>query len=223
MQLCRNVKGLCSDFCAPCDNIVEYAANRLHCPIRQCRKAVYHSLYEIISLLFHYGRWAVDSEKALDPVKDSSAFWTWLVNVVTNVTQWGINLLSVATSAVTNTINNIVSLFQGLPGKVWTWLVNVVNKVTEWGINLRNQAVSAVTVTTLLIIVWTAVFACDCRFTPHCIIRVTISVSHVHICPGNAEIAVTTVLTNSVAMLRACAAISAPHVIILSSTPKVRW
>ena len=71
--------------------------------------------------------------------------WTWLVNVVTNVTQWGINLLSAATSAVTNTINNIVTLFQGLPGKVWTWLVNGVNKVMEWGINLRNQAVSAVT------------------------------------------------------------------------------
>lgn len=71
--------------------------------------------------------------------------WTWLVNTVTKVTQWGQQMLSAAKTAISNMISSVVSLMSELPGKVWTWLVNTVTKVTAWGQQMLSSAKTAIT------------------------------------------------------------------------------
>ena len=40
-------------------------------------------------------------------------------------------------------INNIITFFAQLPGKIWDWLVNAFNKLVTWGSNMRQKASEA--------------------------------------------------------------------------------
>ena len=44
--------------------------------------------------------------------------WVWLQGVITNIQQWGVNLLNKAVEIATNVINSIVSFFSELPYKI---------------------------------------------------------------------------------------------------------
>lgn len=52
-------------------------------------------------------------------------------------------MLSAASTAASNTINNIVTCFSQLPGKVWTWLSNTLTKLTQFGSDMAQKATAA--------------------------------------------------------------------------------
>lgn len=58
--------------------------------------------------------------------------------------QWGQQMLSNASTAMSNMLSKINSIVQELPGKVWTHLVNTVNKVISWGQQMVSNASTAV-------------------------------------------------------------------------------
>lgn len=70
--------------------------------------------------------------------------WEWLVNVVTSIAQWVLDMRQQAIDGVSNLISNIIDFFSQLPGRIWEWLVNVVTSVIQWVLNLRQQAIDGI-------------------------------------------------------------------------------
>ena len=69
--------------------------------------------------------------------------WTWLVDTVNRVVQWGVSLKTEASAAAQNAVSKVTEWFQQLPGKVWTWLVNTVTRVTQFAADLKTKATEA--------------------------------------------------------------------------------
>lgn len=69
--------------------------------------------------------------------------WTWLLNTVTRVVNWGSRMKSKAKETASGFIQSVISFFKQLPGKVWTWLVNTVQKVIAWKSNLVSKGKEA--------------------------------------------------------------------------------
>ena len=69
--------------------------------------------------------------------------WTFLVDTVNKVTSWGQQMLSSASTAMSNMLSKVVSIVQQLPGKIWTHLTNTVSKVTSWGQQMVSNASTA--------------------------------------------------------------------------------
>ena len=66
--------------------------------------------------------------------------WTFLVDIVTKIGQWGANMVQKAAVEVPLFINRVVTFYAELPGKIWTFLVDVVSKVVQWCGNLISTA-----------------------------------------------------------------------------------
>lgn len=69
--------------------------------------------------------------------------WTWLVNTVTKIIQWGVSMQQNASTAIQNMISSIISFMQQLPGKIWTWLVNTANRLNAWRQDLISKGTAA--------------------------------------------------------------------------------
>ena len=69
--------------------------------------------------------------------------WTHLVNTINKLIAWGQQMLSNASTAMTNMLSKINSIVQELPGKVWTHLVNTVNRLIQWGQQMLSNASTA--------------------------------------------------------------------------------
>ena len=65
------------------------------------------------------------------------------MNTVTKVVTWGQNMVSNASTAMSNMINKIIEWVSQLPDKVWIWLVNTANKVVTWGSDLATKGATA--------------------------------------------------------------------------------
>lgn len=59
--------------------------------------------------------------------------WAFLVNVVTSIANWGVNLYNTAVNAVRNMINNVVTFFSQLPYKIGYALGFVIGKLISFG------------------------------------------------------------------------------------------
>lgn len=64
-------------------------------------------------------------------------------HILTDLQQWGQQMMSNATTAMSNMLNKAVSVVQQLPGKIWTHLVNTVTKVVSWGQQMVSNASTA--------------------------------------------------------------------------------
>lgn len=71
--------------------------------------------------------------------------WDLLLQTISNVIQWGVDINAKAKQAVMDVINTVVDWFKSLPGKVWDWLVEVVVNLIQWGLDLKQEAQTAVT------------------------------------------------------------------------------
>ena len=65
--------------------------------------------------------------------------------VLSKVLSWGQQMLSNASTAMTNMLSKINSIVQELPGKIWTHLVNTVNRLLSWGQQMLSNASTAMT------------------------------------------------------------------------------
>lgn len=63
--------------------------------------------------------------------------------IVTDLVEWGQQMLSNASTAMSNMLSQVNSIIQELPGKIWTHLVNAVNKVIAWGQQMLSNASTA--------------------------------------------------------------------------------
>lgn len=63
--------------------------------------------------------------------------------VLGKAVEWGANMLSTASTAMSNMLSKITGIVQELPGKVWTFLVDTVNKVVSWGQQMLSSASTA--------------------------------------------------------------------------------
>ena len=63
--------------------------------------------------------------------------------IVTDLVEWGQQMLSNASMAMSNMLSQVNSIIQELPGKIWTHLVNAVNKVIAWGQQMVSNASTA--------------------------------------------------------------------------------
>ena len=66
--------------------------------------------------------------------------WTFLVDIVTKIGQWGTNMVQKAAVEVPLFINRVVTFYAELPGKIWTFLVDIISKVVQWCGNLISTA-----------------------------------------------------------------------------------
>lgn len=62
--------------------------------------------------------------------------WVWLQGVITNIQQWGVDLLNRATEIANNVISSIVGFFSELPYKIGYALGVVIGTIVQWGINV---------------------------------------------------------------------------------------
>ncbi|HAU5075879.1 TPA: phage tail tape measure protein, partial [Clostridioides difficile] len=53
--------------------------------------------------------------------------------------QWGIAMLTSAQIYTSMIINNIVTFFTTLPGRIWIWLTNTIQKVATWGSQMATK------------------------------------------------------------------------------------
>lgn len=67
----------------------------------------------------------------------------WLGQSITNVVEWGTNLVNTGKEKATSFFNNVTESIKKLPGETWTHLSNVVSKVTTWGGNLASKGLEA--------------------------------------------------------------------------------
>ena len=63
--------------------------------------------------------------------------------IVTDLVEWGQQMLSNASTAMSNMLSKVSGIIQELPGKIWTHLVNTVNKVVAWGQQMVSNASTA--------------------------------------------------------------------------------
>lgn len=63
--------------------------------------------------------------------------------IVADLVEWGQQMLSNASTAMSNMLSQVNSIIQELPGKIWTHLVNAVNKVIAWGQQMLSNASTA--------------------------------------------------------------------------------
>lgn len=54
--------------------------------------------------------------------------------------EFGLNAINWVTTEVPKIIDNIVTFFSELPGKVWTWLCNTIINIVNWGIDMYQKA-----------------------------------------------------------------------------------
>lgn len=66
-------------------------------------------------------------------------------DVLSKVLAWGQQMLSNASTAMTNMLSKIGTIVSQLPGRVWTHLVNTVNKLLSWGQQMVSNASTAMT------------------------------------------------------------------------------
>lgn len=64
---------------------------------------------------------------------------------IEKVKKWASDMAAKAKEAGTKFVNNIVTFFTQLPGKIWTFLSNVISKVTTWASNMASKAKAAAT------------------------------------------------------------------------------
>lgn len=69
--------------------------------------------------------------------------WNFLVEVVTRIVTWRVNMVKKAIEVGTQFVEKIVSFVKQLPGKIWNFLVSVVGKVTSWTSNMVTKARTA--------------------------------------------------------------------------------
>ena len=66
-----------------------------------------------------------------------------LSNVLSDVINWGGQMLTDASNAMNDMLSAIESIVLELPGKVWTHLINTVNRVITWGQQMVTKAGTA--------------------------------------------------------------------------------
>lgn len=59
--------------------------------------------------------------------------WDGIISAVSMISEWGIQMREVVSSAAGNCIDSAVTWFSELPGRIGTWLTDVVNRVITWG------------------------------------------------------------------------------------------
>ena len=69
-----------------------------------------------------------------------SRIWEWLMGVVTNVINWGIEMYNNAVLAASNFVNGAITWISQLPSRIWAWLTTTVSNVISWGANMVSQA-----------------------------------------------------------------------------------
>lgn len=72
-----------------------------------------------------------------------SAIGTGAVAIWDAVTSWGQQMVSNASTAISNMISKITSLLSQLPGKVWNYLSQAAAKVVSWGSDLASKGAAA--------------------------------------------------------------------------------
>lgn len=65
----------------------------------------------------------------------------WFQNLLSDIQEWGANLVSTAIETGSEFLNEIVTFFSELPGKVLEFITNVFNNVTEWASNMIAKAI----------------------------------------------------------------------------------
>ena len=66
-----------------------------------------------------------------------------LVNVITNIIQFGENMKAKAREIASNFLNTIVNFVSQLPGKIWNFFTSAFSKVVSFGTSLGNNAKDA--------------------------------------------------------------------------------
>ena len=99
--------------------------------------------------LFHYFYDHCDEfrkfvDNAVNFIKElPGKIWTWLVQTIDKVKEWGENLIKNGIESAKNLVGNVINFIKELPGKIWTWLVQTIDKVKEWGQNLIKNGIDA--------------------------------------------------------------------------------
>jgi len=60
------------------------------------------------------------------------------------VVQWGADAYGWVVIEVPNIINNIITFFKELPGKIWEWMVNTYDKLVQWGVDAKEWVTNKV-------------------------------------------------------------------------------
>lgn len=61
-------------------------------------------------------------------------------STLTNVQNWGSDLVNKAKTAATNTVNNVFNIMRNIPGKVTSAISGVISYVASWGSNMAGKA-----------------------------------------------------------------------------------
>lgn len=66
--------------------------------------------------------------------------WEWLLNTIAKINQWGKDIWTKATTAVSKMVDSVVNWFKQLPGKIWTWLLQTIQNVVNWVFQMKQKA-----------------------------------------------------------------------------------
>lgn len=69
--------------------------------------------------------------------------WDILVGIVTNIVQWGKEILGAGKEAIGNLVSNVWQKIKEMPGKIWDGIVGAISRVKEWGTNLAKTGLEA--------------------------------------------------------------------------------
>lgn len=67
----------------------------------------------------------------------------WLGYLLGSIIKWGLDLISWAQTNIPIFIDNVVTFFAELPGKIWAWLLAVINNIGIWAGDMAAKATAA--------------------------------------------------------------------------------
>lgn len=83
-------------------------------------------------------------DNAVNTIKEMPGkIWQFLVDVITKISTWQVNLAQKAIQAGSQFIENIIAFVRELPGKMWGFLLSTVTKVVTWRNNLVSKGKEA--------------------------------------------------------------------------------